>query len=287
MYIYMAITAIALLVNENAIDDLKVFVYTLQLWTPVVNMPTLYIYCTTESKAQIEALEYSGQRQYNACLDAYSNLSRRQLEQMSSEQGLSNRWHDFMNEKCSLMEWALAIVPKDSGMLLCDADLCWLGPLPLIPSGIRIALSPHEIRLSDEAKYGKYNGGLVWINDVDVVHSWRKASRISSFFEQLALNDVAEEFPMHAFGTHVNYGWWRMFQGHRTSDDCKKEWTIRRSDNQVHSGLLVKGLPVVCIHTHWKTTDHVTNTFNTWIVGKLTLLKGQPKVGRLLRLLLR
>lgn len=271
----MEVTAIALLINENAIDDLKIFLYTIQLWNSSV--PTLYIYCTTECKAIIQGFVYSGLIHYNTGLDAYANLSRIQMEKMPSKNGLSNRFHDFTVEKCSLMEWALTI---NTGVLFCDADICWLGPLPSIPSGVSVALSPHEIRESDENKYGIYNAGFIWMNDMAVVEVWREASNDSAFFEQLALNKVAEEFHIYKFGTHVNYGWWRMFQGRESIQTCKAQWAIQYDDT--HSGLLVKGEPVVCIHTHWKTTDHVTNMFNTWIVGKLLLSKN-IKVSAFLR----
>lgn len=277
----MEVTSIALLINENAIDDLKVFLYTLQLWN--TKLPTLYIYCTTECKGSIQPL-YSGKVHYNVSLDAYANLTRTQMEQMPSKQGLSNRFHDFTVEKCALMAWALRLVcaSVNTGVLFCDADICWLAPLPSIPAGVSVALSPHEIRELDEAKYGIYNAGFLWTNDMDVIDVWRDASKVSMFFEQLALNSVAEEFHMYRFGTHVNYGWWRMFQGRTSIDSCKGQWSIQHSN--IHSGLLVKGEPVVCIHTHWKTTDHVTNMFNTWIVGNLKLLK-QVNVSTLLKIL--
>ena len=271
------ISAIALLINENAIDDLKIFFATLQIGNST--LPTLYIYCTTECQGLIRTLSYSGKIHYNTALDAYANLSRHQMERMPSKEGLSNRFHDFTVEKCSLMEWALT--GTGTGVLFCDADICWLGPLPSIPTGVKVALSPHEIRISDEAKYGTYNAGFLWMNDIEVANSWRRASMVSTFFEQMALNDVAEEFPMYTFGSHINYGWWRMFQGRQSIEACRAQWSIYR--NEAHSGLLVKGEPVVCIHTHWVTTDHVTNMFNTWIVGKLNLLKKQKRVGALLR----
>jgi hypothetical protein len=271
----MEVTAIALLINENAIDDLKIFLYTLELWNS--KLPTLYIYCTTECKSIIQGLGYAGQLEYNTGLDAYANLSRSQMERMPSKEGLSNRFHDFTVEKCSLMEWALTLLGDiDQGVLFCDADICWLGPLPTIPRGVSVALSPHEIRESDEQKFGIYNAGFLWMNDLAVVESWRKASSTSRFFEQLALNTVAEQFHMYRFGTHINYGWWRMFQGRESIDKSKAHWTIKPSD--IHSGLLVKGEPVICVHTHWKTTDHVTNMFNTWIVGNLKSIKENVKV---------
>lgn len=271
----MNISSIALLVNENAIDDLKVFIYTLQLWN--VSLPTLYIYCTNS----IPVIQYKGIIRYYKTLDKYTNLSRANMETMPSNYGLSNLFHDFTLEKCSLMEWA--ITESKAGVLFCDADICWLGPLPSIPEGIEVALSPHEIRLADENKYGIYNAGFLWMSSVKAVQCWREASMVSKFFEQLALNTVAETYPIYQFGSHINYGWWRMFQGRVTPDQCKAAWTIFRNDS--HSGLCLNGEPVVCIHTHWKTTDYVTNTFNTWIVGKLMLLKKQKKVAMILRFL--
>jgi hypothetical protein len=275
----MNISSIALLVNENAIDDLTIFIYTLERWN--VSLPTLYIYCTSVSKDQISALQYKGTTYYNTSLDLYSNLTRARMERMPSNQNLSNKWHDFMNEKCNLMEWALT--NSHTGVLLCDADLCWLGPLPVIPEGTEVALSPHLILESDEEKFGKYNGGLIWMSSIQAVQIWREASMVSKFFEQYALNTVAESYPIYEFGSHINYGWWRMFQGRVTPDKSKARWTIHRDDT--HSGLCVDGEPVVCIHTHWKTTDYVTNMFNTWIVGKLTILKKNKKVAMILRFL--
>ena len=275
----MNISSIALLVNENAIDDLKVFIYTLQVWN--VSLPTLYIYCTSDSKDQIESLKYKGVCKYNTSLDKYANLSRVKMERMPSNSGLSNLFHDFTVEKCSLMEWA--ITESKTGVLFCDADICWLGQIPSIPEGTEVALSPHEINSLDEKKYGIYNAGFLWMSSIHAVQCWREASMVSKFFEQLALNTVADTYPIYQFGSHINYGWWRMFQGKATPDQSKAAWTIFRNDS--HSGLCVNKEPVVCIHTHWKTTDHVTNTFNTWIVGKLMLLKGQKKVAMILRFL--
>ena len=275
----MNVSSIAILSNENAIDDLKIFIYTLERWN--VSLPTLYIYCTSVSKDQISSLQYKGTTHYNTSLDLYSNLTRARMETMPSNQNLSNKWHDFMNEKCNLMEWALK--NSQTGVLLCDADLCWLGPLPVIPEGTEVALSPHLILESDEEKFGKYNGGLIWMSSTRAVQTWREASMVSKFFEQYALNTVAESYTIYEFGSHINYGWWRMFQGRVTPDKCKAQWTIHRDD--AHSGLCVNGAPVVCIHTHWKTTGYVTNMFNTWIVGKLMILKKNKKVAMILRFL--
>lgn len=57
--------------------------------------------------------------------------------------------------KCDILEWAMDSLPEEKrkqGVLFCDADILWFGPLPSIPSTARLGLSPHEIRQADEAR---------------------------------------------------------------------------------------------------------------------------------------
>jgi hypothetical protein len=263
--------AIAILVNENAIHDLKIFMDTLKLWN--TTLPVLYAYTTSSI-----TLEYPGTLYTKPALDIYQNLSRQQMEAKPSQQGLSNFFHDFTVEKCSLMEWAIG--HHGAGVLFCDADICWFGPLPSIPEGTILALSRHEIFPRDEKRFGTFNAGFLYMNSLEVVETWLKESLVSDFFEQLSLDVVAKTYPHYSFGSHINYGWWRMFQV-ESPEQRKADWSIHRTDNT--SGLCVKGEQVVCIHTHWKTTDYVTIQFNKWILKKLTLLKKQKKVAELLR----
>jgi hypothetical protein len=85
----------------------------------------------------------------------------------------------------------------------------------------------------------------------------------------------------------VNYGWWRLFQGQHSSKDLIMDWSIKRDPQEAHSGILVKGQPLICVHTHWKTTDGMTNAFNGFIVEKLQILLRQKKVFSLLHFLAR
>lgn len=248
-------SALALLVNENAQDDFRIFIKTLEHWN--TTFPTLYIY-TTSSFPEIV---YKGQIFVNTCLDIYADLSRSKMESMPSQMGLSNFFHDFTVEKCSLMEWA--IKEHGDGVLFCDADICWMGPLPQIPKTTTLALSPHYIRHEDEKKFGTFNAGFLYIKTLAIVEKWLLESLVSQFFEQLALNEVAKAYPPYIFGPHINYGWWRMFQAPVSSDQRKAEWI----------GMTVKGKPLVCIHTHWKTTDKVTNDFNIWVMNKIKSMK--------------
>lgn len=252
--------ALALLVNENAEDDFRIFLATLEHMN--VNLPTLYIYTTST----FPDINYKGKLVINTCLDIYANLTRKKMESMPSQQGLTNFFHDFTVEKCSLMKWA--IEEHGNGVLFCDADICWLGPLPSIPKGTSLGLSPHNIRPEDEKKFGKFNAGFIYMSDLEIVDKWLMESLVSDFFEQLALDEVAKAYSYYTFGFHINYGWWRMFQGSVSSEQRKAEWI----------DLKVKGKPLVCIHTHWKTNDKMTQEFNSWVFSKIKHMKEYIKI---------
>jgi hypothetical protein len=248
-------TALALLVNENAYDDFCIFISTLELMN--TDLPTLYIYTTST----FPEIVYKGPHIINTALDIYADLSRAKMESMPSQQGLSNFFHDFTLEKCNLMSWA--IQTHGSGVLFCDADICWLGPLPTIPNDCALGLSPHNIKPEDEARFGTYNAGFLYIRDQEIVDKWLLESLVSKFFEQLALDNVAKAYTPYIFGPHINYGWWRMFQAPQTPQQKQAEWM----------GLTINNNPLVCIHTHWKTRDKMTNDFNTWILTRLKTIK--------------
>jgi hypothetical protein len=115
--------------------------------------------------------------------------------------------------------------------------------------------------------------------------TWKRACKSSRFFEQAALEQVADstsDKELYEFGSEVNYGWWRMFQGTKSADVQKIAWSVRTSGDDSYSGLTVYGKPVCCIHTHWKTTDPTTQAFNTWIVQRLEALKRRRNVKLLL-----
>lgn len=271
--------AIALMGNEHAYQDLCVFFDTLQLYNQ--ELPPIYCFCTKslQTKLQTEMTRYKGVIHYRTELEPYVCLNRATMEQMPSQQGLSNFFHDFTIEKCKLMKWALEDLSdseKERGVLFCDADIAWFGPLVQIPQGKTLALSPHMIRKRDEANYGEFNAGFLWTNQLAMPDEWKEASARSRFFEQAALEELADvtlEKHLYRFDETVNYGWWRMFQSDVHATVKQREWSF--VPNNTSSGICVNGKPLVCIHTHWKTNDSMTNAFNRFVkqcleVGKKT-----------------
>ncbi len=283
--IFFTPAAIATMGNEHAYDDLCIFLDTLEVWNET--LPPIYCFCTKELQNRIESRPrpYKGVIHYRCKLEPYSTLNRMKMEEMPSQAGLSNFFHDFTMEKCDLMKWALESLPeseKERGVLFCDADIAWVGPLVKIPKGKTLALSPHMIRKHDEAKFGEFNAGFLWTNQSNMPEEWREASMRSRFFEQAALEELADltlEKHLLRFDETVNYGWWRMFQSDVNPTQKQNQWTFQPDGRT--SGIYVNGKPLVCVHTHFKTTDVVTNVFNVFV--RQFLMVG--KRGDLLRIL--
>ena len=269
--------ALATLANETAIPDLTLFLKTLELWN--AQKPDLYVYTTTSVEEWLKKQShYSGKIHTRVALDSYMSLNRQQMERTPSRRGLSNLFHDFTQEKCDLMEWALATSPN--GVLFCDADILWLQPLPQIPNTATLALSPHMIRKSDEAKYGEFNAGFLWTNNKQMPSDWREACKTSRFFEQAALETLSDNTPeaeLYRFPAQVNYGWWRLFQGDTPYSELARYWSA-----SMEKGVCYKGLPMVCVHTHWETSDIVTKAFNKFLLRFLNEIKKSPKVKKLI-----
>ncbi len=289
--------AIATMATAAALDDLKVFFASLQIWS-ATEPPTVFVYCDRIVYDWLKQVKYGGTIYKKPFLEAYTRFNRSQMETQPSRKGLPNLFYDFTQEKCSLMAWALtesvidnAITEQPSthqGVLFCDADITWLGPVPKIPATVTLALSPHMIRKHDEAKFGTYNAGFLWMNDLDLPGQWDEACKTSRFFEQAALETLAEKTApekVHFFGPEHNYGWWRLYQGPVPLETQKDQWSIKRDPNQAHSGLCVQGQPLSSVHTHWKTTDFVTAQFNGWVKQRLSVLKSQGPVKKLLSVL--
>lgn len=278
--------AIATLANEHAIYDLDLFLFSIQLWNKTI--PPIYLYCTEAVKVWVEKA-YPGMCTCSVVLEQYKFITRAEMERLPSKKDLPNLFYDFTQEKCSLMGWAMDCLPESErtrGVLFCDSDIAWLGPLPKIPEGKLLALSPHMIRKNDEAKYGLYNAGFLWTADPTMPAKWEKACTTSRFFEQAALEEVAsltKEEAIICFGQEHNYGWWRLFQSPTSLEKQQAQWTIRRDSEEQHSGLLVQEKPVSSIHTHFKTNDVTTNEFNKFVIGKLRIVKSQTNVKKLLK----
>jgi hypothetical protein len=277
--------SIATLANEHAVADLAVLFFTLELWNSTP--PTIYIFSDAPTIPKIEALPYKGKKIIKDALAPYIGLNRATMERTPGKK-FKTLFADFCAEKPRLLSWALD--EGSNGILFLDADICHLGPLPILASEIQLALSPHMIRKSDTDRFGVYNAGYLFLRSKEIADKWYELCATSYFFEQGCLEDlsvwVSLKWPggFEKFPVTVNYGWWRLWQGDRPSADLQKEWRILRRDGW--SGLSINGAPVQSIHTHWHIRDDMaTMRFNLWILGELRKLNSVKKTAKLVTLL--
>jgi hypothetical protein len=267
-------SVVATLATGVVIEDLRILLASLQIFN--ANPPTVYLYCDHLISTALP--KYSGRIIVKEALNAYLGLNRATMEALPGKRGAS-LFFDFTMEKIELMRWVLA---QESSAMFCDADICFLGPLPAIPSGTTVALSPHMIRPHDEARFGRYNAGFMWFSGTGPVDLWEKACGSSRFFEQAALEDVAAAEQLYEFPVTQNYGWWRLWQGVEHPETLLKKWSIHRTPST--SGITVNGVALGSVHTHFaEKKDKATQAFNTVIrewLGRLE--KAHPPARKLL-----
>ena len=255
------------LATNHALQDLQCFLKSLMLW----GSPTVYLFADAEIANN--APKYSGKLIIKEALNAYSGKTRQQMERIPVKD--KTLWYEFQMEKLRLLDWVFESEPRatENGVFYLDADICFFGGLPAIPTGYDVAVAPHMIRAKDEAKFGAYNAGYVWMRSTECVEAWNKACAKSRFFEQAAL-EVFDEPEwvnrVYKFPIQNNYGWWRMYQSDTDHATMQKAWGIRRQPG--HAGITVNGEPLLSVHTHWITADYVTGAFNTFVLEILQKL---------------
>jgi hypothetical protein len=261
-------SAIATLATGTVKADLQLFLFSLGLWNKA---PTVYLICDKEIAEAIPTMGYSGKIYVKQGLDRYTGLNRQQMEK--TPDGTANLWVNFMLEKATLLEWALESAPD---VLFCDSDICFTAPLFEIPEDAKLAVSRHEIRPQDEARFGAFNGGMIWVTSKAQVALWRSATTTSRFFEQASIEDLVAADPgAYMIPRQNNYGWWRLFQGVKPPHELAAEWSSSTC-------IKVAGQPLGSIHTHFgEVRDAATMQFNKWVLSNLALDK-RPKAKELL-----
>jgi hypothetical protein len=256
----MSKSVVCTLATSHALQDLQCFLKSLTLWEPNT---TVYLFADAATAKAISAL-YPGKIIIQEALNAYSGKTRQGMERIPING--KTLWYEFQMEKLRLLRWVFEAEPAGAGVFYLDADICHFSALPSIPDGYDVAVSPHMIRARDEAKFGAYNAGYVWMRSVEAVEAWYSACPSSRFFEQSALEvfDTDAWRPRtYKFPAEINYGWWRMFQSDTDFRTLQRRWGIRRDPN--HSGITVDGAPLGSVHTHWITNDFTTTAFNFFV----------------------
>jgi hypothetical protein len=244
--------------------ELQLLLHTLEQWEPSAEV---FILTDTPTSSLISAVKSRIRYSTRVGLDAYAGLTRNDMEARNGIK-YATLFHEFTMEKATILEWVFSIRPeaKEVGVWFLDADISLLAPLPKLPTGSRVGLSPHYIRTVDEGRYGHYNAGMIWLRDPALLDTWRKAAYGSRFYEQAALeavgNSVSAEERVE-FPIQDNFGWWRYLQ----SADPPPVIQGRLGYNRTlpGCGLTYEGQALRSLHTHWDEASE----FNAWMRSKL------------------
>lgn len=187
----------ATLATNSAHKDLELFYTSLRLQYPKHN---LYIAGDNYVK-QWAATKNDPHIHVNTVLEKYANMNRLEME-------AKNLWTEFMLEKCTAIDDALA---NHEDTLFLDCDQCIMNSIR-VHKNYDIGLSAHNIHKHIEDEFGKYNGGFVYVRDKDFTTWWRDNTPHSKFKEQGILEKAPETFNHFEFDFNDNFGWWRVYE---------------------------------------------------------------------------
>ncbi len=253
--------------GENAFRDFQTLLFTIDQYHVDAN---IFVYSDTQTAPKIQALPTKSQLHVRPALDGYGQYSRKDMEALPGKI-YSSLWHDCMIEKTNVMRWVFETVENADmeGVWFLDADICLFSTLPRFSLTDRLALSPHYIRSGDEKRFGRYNGGFVWLKDPALLDVWKGATHTSRFFEQAALEELVKEVEPKQFveiPIQHNFGWWRLDQSVDPPPVIQKRLGYKREMSSV--GLTFDSLTLSSIHTHW----YEPSLFNQWIRGALEIV---------------
>jgi hypothetical protein len=257
---------------------------TIETWYGT-SCPSVYLYTDDETAKKLPP--YKGKLHVQKALNEYTGLNRQQMEKIQGTV-YKTKWTDFMCEKINAMRWAFTETdPGPEGVWFLDADICLFGKLPTAPVGCDLALAPHYIRPGDEAKYGRYNGGYLWMRDPRFLDIWAEATHTSRFFEQAALEALAAATKsLYEFPIQNNFGWWRVYQSLEAPNEMSKKFGLNRRGD--HLGLTFAEQPLLSVHTHFfDKSDPITEGFNTFLLQLLEKLGKHKPAQEFLKLVRR
>jgi hypothetical protein len=242
------IESISTLTNKNGIHDLTILLTSLVKFHKDI---PVFIACDTIVKNHFENNNYGLTLYFDTCLDKYNDMNRQQME----SKGL---WLEFMLEKETVLRKAMK---NNSNSLFLDADICLLDCLPNIDFSKDVILCRHYIQEQNEIKYGHFNGGYFFVNNIKFLDWFRTTSKTRShFFEQQTLDYCHEEFKVGYFPIQNNFGWWRLYECDNPNE--------RISKFSLQNGvILYDNKRLKSVHTHFSDESNSYNgNFNKFLM---------------------
>ena len=223
-----------------------------------IHHPGAKFYCMldTKTKEELDNLTLKPNLDIKVVLnlDKYTGLNRQKMEQM-------NIFKDFLLNKAEIMKLALR---ECSDTMLLDCDIVFFQPINNIDKTKYLGLSPHYIKKENTDEVGYYNIGIMWTKNIEVVNDWIEFTKVSRYFEQASLEDLAKKYSYQTFDENINLMPWRLL----LSDNPQQ---IIDNINLKNNDLYYKDKPLIFVHTHF--LDGRFKQFNNIIINALRKLK--------------
>ena len=187
-------------------------------------------------------------------LDKYSGKNRAIMER-------ENIFKEFLLNKAEIMKLALK---ECSDTMLLDCDIVFFQPINNIDKTKYVGLSPHYIKKENTDEVGYYNIGIMWTKNIEVVNDWIEFTKVSRYFEQASLEDLAKKYSYQTFDENINLMPWRLL----LSDNPQQ---IIDNINLKNNDLYYKDKPLIFVHTHF--LDGRFKQFNNLIINALRKIK--------------
>ena len=278
------ISCVTTMATENSYKDLQLMLYSLYQFHPTIRVIIVcdkFVSENLRDSTDLYENKVNGWMSSNApnmsylCIETlsqYSGMDRKEME----KKGL---WLQFMLRKCDGIDYAF----KNEGaksVLFVDSDMVFLNTIEdqcgftNDVNDFDIGRSPHHNKLANQQRFGKYNGGFLWINHHGFTDWWKYKSMIDSrFFEQASIENADEEFSTFDVPIQYNYGWWRLYE-------CEPAQVPEREKKfRVINGILMyDGSPLRSIHTHFEEKRFIyTVKFNMFIMRLLLACKSESQ----------
>jgi hypothetical protein len=239
--------------TSTCVNELKGFLMSLSLFH---SNEKIYILCDTITKQTIDDFIKSHKINLQIIwfieLDKYTKLNRSTME-------LLDIWSDFQMSKSIIIDKTLEI-EKDT--LFLDCDIVLLHKIDGVLEGdYDIGVSPGFVNKEIERKYGKYNGGMLWVKNKSVPEKWREFTKSSRYYDQASIEDLVKEFKSFEFGDNYNLQTWRFVVG-------EEHATKIMSYIHPRNGYIdYKNKPLKFVHTHFnvKHFENINNYFKMMI----------------------
>lgn len=239
--------------TKNSIKDLLLLLASLNY---ISNSKPIYIVCDTYTYNYIEKISTNYQYKINMfnILDKYESIC---LGTQSS-QDRKKEWTQFMLEKTKAIEYALE---ENSNTLFVDSDIMFISDLPDINKDYELGLCEQNILESIREKYGKYNGGSLWVNTSKFSSWWIENTWADTYgyMEQQCLDLAPNAFKTFIFPQTYNFGWWRL-QTNEPQEIKNRKFKISNGNT------LYDKKELLSIHTHFfDTSSRQVYLFNKFV----------------------